>query len=61
MLFRCVLNDEVSTAVKERWKRHKSSRVWLSTSWFSFAQQHITKKCREIGILVGEMVINDDQ
>jgi hypothetical protein len=56
-----VLNDEVSTAVKERWKRHKSSRVWLSTSWFSFAQQHITKKCREIGILVGEMVINDDQ
>ena len=30
MLFRCVLNDEVSTAFKERWKRHKSNRVCYS-------------------------------
>lgn len=27
MLFRCFLNDEVRTAIKDRWKRHRNNRV----------------------------------
>ena len=27
MLFRCVLNDEVGNAIKERWRRHQSNQV----------------------------------
>lgn len=33
MLFRCILNDEVRNAIKERWRRHRDNRMgkWSST------------------------------
>ncbi len=62
MVFRCILNDEVRTAIKERWKRHKNNRVrYTFYILYSLFSKNITSLFIYNKFADGQVVVNDDE